>query len=182
MRIDEITAHVGAHKRRKRVGRGESSGMGKSAGRGNKGDQSRTGGGARVFTMGGQLPIFRRLPKRGFNNFNFRVEYRAINLDLLSERFADGDSVTVESLRARGLLSGGDALVKVLGRGELKRKLAIEVHAISASARSAVEKAGGSVRLIERKDPAALAKAKRLSAKSKKPPRTKGKPATTDQG
>ncbi len=168
MQIHEITTLAGAHKRRKRVGRGESSGAGKSAGRGNKGDQSRTGGGARVFTMGGQLPIFRRLPKRGFNNFNFRTEYRAINLDLLAERFTAGESVTVDALRGRGLISGAGTLVKVLGRGELPHKLTLEVHAISRSAREAVEKVGGTVRLIERKDPAALAKAKRNSKKSAK--------------
>lgn len=165
MQIHDVTTLAGAHKRRKRVGRGESSGAGKSAGRGNKGDQSRTGGGARVFTMGGQLPIFRRLPKRGFNNVNFRTAYRAINIDVLADRFAAGESVTPGALRDRGLLSGAGTLVKVLGRGELKHALSLEVHAISRSAREAVEKAGGSVKLIERKDRAALAKARRNTAR-----------------
>lgn len=162
--IHEITAAAGAHKRRKRVGRGESSGRGKTCGRGNKGCQSRSGGGTRRLTEGGQMPMFRRLPKRGFSNFNFRTEYVVVNLGTLNDRFADGESVDLNSLRERRLLQGPDPLVKVLAKGTLERKLSVAAHAFSGKARELIEKAGGTVKLLEVKNRAALAKAKRGGA------------------
>lgn len=166
--IHEITSLAGAHKRRKRVGRGESSGLGKSSGRGNKGAQARAGGGVRRLTEGGQMPLFRRLPKIGFSNFNFRTEYDVVNLDTLGKHFAAGDSVTPDSLRDKRLVQRTGAVIKILGRGELPHKLNFEVHAVSATARAAIEKVGGGIKLIESKDRAALAKAKRMSAKKRR--------------
>ncbi len=130
----EITALAGAGKRRKRVGRGESSGLGKTCGRGHKGLQSRSGGGTRRMTEGGQMPIFRRLPKRGFNNENFRTEFEIINLGTLNERFSDGDTVDLAKLRAARLVHGAKPLVKVLAKGALECKLTVEAHAFSKQA------------------------------------------------
>ncbi len=161
----EITALAGAAKRRKRVGRGESSGWGKTCGRGHKGLQSRSGGGTRRMTEGGQMPIFRRLPKRGFNNENFRTEFEIINLATLNERFSDGDTVDMAKLQAARLVHGAKPLVKVLAKGALKRKLTIEAHAFSKQAIELIEKAGGQARLIERRTPQEAAKAKRNSVK-----------------
>lgn len=164
--VHEITALAGSAKRRKRVGRGESSGWGKTCGRGHKGLQSRSGGGTRRMTEGGQMPIFRRLPKRGFNNENFRTEFEIINLATLNERFSDGDTVDLAKLRAARLVHGAKPLVKVLAKGALERKLTIEAHAFSKQAIELIEKAGGQARLIERRTPQEAAKAKRNSVKN----------------
>ncbi len=164
--VHEITKLAGAAKRRKRVGRGESSGSGKTCGRGHKGLQSRSGGGTRRMTEGGQMPIFRRLPKRGFNNENFRTEFEIINLATLNERFSDGDTVDLAKLRAARLVHGAKPLVKVLAKGDLKRKLTVEAHAFSKQAMKLIEKAGGQARLIERRTPQEAAKAKRNSVKN----------------
>ncbi|MCG3127063.1 MAG: 50S ribosomal protein L15 [Phycisphaerae bacterium] len=169
--IHEITAEAGARHRRKRVGRGRGSGHGKTCGRGTKGCQSRAGGGVRPLTEGGQMPLFRRVAKRGFNNFNFRTEYEIVNLDQIEKTFTTGGSVNIASLRQNRLIRGAEPLVKVLGRGAVARRYALEVHAVSGSAREAIEKAGGSVTLIERRDPAAAAKAKRNSAKGRPRPK-----------
>jgi large subunit ribosomal protein L15 len=171
MHIHQVTQAAGKRPRRKRVGRGESSGMGRTSGRGNKGCQARAGGGAHPLHEGGQMPIFRRIPKRGFSNFNFRTEYEVVNVGLLDERFGDGDKVNVETLRGQRLISGKQPKVKILGQGDLRKKLAIEVHACSDSARQAVEKAGGSIKLMERRDPKALWKAKRNSKKKTRAPK-----------
>lgn len=165
MQIHEITAAAGRRPRRKRVGRGESSGMGRTSGRGNKGMGARAGSGPHPLHEGGQMPIFRRIPKRGFSNFNFRVDYEVVNLDTLDERFENGGQVSAQSLFAQGLVSKPEARVKILGRGALQKRLSCEVHAISESARKAVEAAGGAIQLIPRRDPKALWKAKRNSAK-----------------
>lgn len=167
MMIHDVTARAGGRKRRKRVGRGESSGLGRTCGRGNKGQQSRTGYSGRVLTEGGAMPIFRRMPKRGFNNFNFRTEYEVVNVAALDERFENGAQVDAAALCAARLVSGPDAMVKLLGDSELAKKLAVRVHAVSRKARELIEKAGGSVSLIERTDPAAAAKAKRRSARNR---------------
>ncbi len=167
MRLDEITALAGAHRRRKRVGRGEASGHGKTCGRGNKGCQSRAGGGTRILHEGGQMPIFRRLPKRGFSNFEFRTAYQVVNLARLDKIFSAGQAVDVAALRQHGLVSGDAPLVKILGTGTLSKKLSVEAHAFSASAAEAIEKAGGTVKRIERGVPADKARAKRNTAKKK---------------
>jgi large subunit ribosomal protein L15 len=167
MMLNQITTQAGAHARRKRVGRGESSGHGKTCGRGNKGCQSRAGGGTRPLHEGGQMPIFRRLPKRGFSNVQFRTVYQVVNLGSLEESFNDGQTADVKSLRRLGLLRGETALVKVLGTGTLLKKLTVEAHAFSESAKAAIEKAGGTAKLIARSDPAAKARAKRNTAKKR---------------
>lgn len=167
MQVHEITALAGARKRRKRRGRGESSGLGKTSGRGHKGMQARSGGGARPLSEGGAFPLFRRVPKRGFNNYNFRTEYAVVNLGKLNECFTDGQTVDAAALREHKLIGGGRP-VKVLAKGTLERKLTVECDAISQAAREQIEKAGGSIKLIDRKDPKALAKAKRGSAKKRK--------------
>jgi len=113
------------------------------------------------------MPIFRRLPKRGFNNVQFRTEYQVVNLTTLEQRFQSGQTVNPEVLRQQGLVHGADPLVKILGSGTLTKKLVVEAHAFSGSAQQAIENAGGQVRLIERIDPAQKAKAKRGSAKKR---------------
>ncbi len=165
MRLDEITSAAGAHKRRKRVGRGESSGMGKTCTRGNKGCQSRSGGGTRPLHEGGQMPIFRRLPKRGFSNVQFATRVEVVNLARLEAFFNDGDTVDVAVLRQRHLVGGAQPLVKILAKGVLSKKLTVEAHAFSGKAKELIEKAGGTARLIERRSAAEKAAAKRNSAK-----------------
>lgn len=170
MMINDVTAQAGGHRRRKRVGRGESSGMGRTAGRGNKGCQSRSGGGTAPLHEGGATPLYRKLPKRGFSNFGFRVEYEPVNLDVLDERFDAGATVDPAALAAARLVRGPDSMVKILGRGELTKKLSVSAHAFSESARKAIEQAGGSAAQLARRDPAALARAKRRSAAGRATP------------
>jgi len=140
MKIHDLKPADGSRKRRKRVGRGIGGKGGKTAGRGTKGQKAR--GSIPVSFEGGQLPLSMRVPKlRGFNN-PFRVEYQAINLDTIA---ASGlDEITPDTLRSKGLVSKG-ALVKVLGRGEIDRKVTVKVHAVSASAEAAITAAGGTV-------------------------------------
>ncbi len=146
----QLTIHEGSKKRRRRVGRGTGSGRGKTSGKGHKGQKSRSGGGNpyRGFE-GGQKPLQRRLPKRGFNNI-FRVEYEVVNLDKLKS-FNDGDNVTVEALKNKGLVKRNAKLVKLLGNGEIDKKLNIELHAASKTAIEKLNKAGGSFKKIEKK-------------------------------
>ena len=142
MKIHDLQPPAGSNKRKKRVGRGIAGKGGKTAGRGTKGQHSRGRGKVRVGFEGGQMPLHQRVPKlRGFNN-PFRVEYQAINLDTIET--SGLDEVTPESLLSKGLVSKG-ALVKVLGRGELHRKVTVSAHGFSASAASAIEAAGGTV-------------------------------------
>ena len=168
MMLNEVTTIAGRSKRAKRVGRGESSGLGKTCGRGNKGCKSRSGGGTRFLTEGGQMPIFRRLPKRGFNNYNFRVEYEVVNLADLDRSFSDGDTVDPDVLKKLRLIRGV-APVKILAKGSLAKKLTVQAHGFSGSAKEAIEKSGGTVKVIEQRDAAALARAKRKTAKTRGP-------------
>jgi large subunit ribosomal protein L15 len=174
MMLNQIAEQAGAHRRRKRVGRGKASGHGKTCGRGNKGCQSRAGGGTRPLHEGGQMPIFRRLPKRGFSNFEFRTVYQVVNLVKLEEVCSSGQTVNIEGLRKLGLVRGAAPLVKILGTGTLSKNLTVEAHACSASAKEAIAKAGGSIKLIERASPAEKARAKHKTAKPKaaEPPST----------
>ncbi len=167
MMLNEVTTQAGANKRPKRVGRGESSGHGKTCGRGSKGYQSRAGGGARPLTEGGQMPLFRRLPKRGFSNFEFRIEYAIVNIGVLSERFEKGATVDLAALQALRLIRRSATLVRVLGDGTLDKPLTVHAHSFSPKAHSAIEQAGGRVTVIPVRDSAALAKAKRNSAKGR---------------
>ena len=168
MMLSDITGKAGGHKRRKRVGRGESSGTGKTAGRGHKGCLSRSGGGPHPLSEGGQMPIFRRLPKRGFSNYNFRTEFDIVNLAELERCFADGDTVDPDVLKKLRLIQGPVPRVKILAKGSLDKKLTVEAHAFSAKARQLIEGAGGTARLIKLRNPVALARAKRNSSKSRR--------------
>ncbi|NOY80334.1 MAG: 50S ribosomal protein L15 [Kiritimatiellaeota bacterium] len=134
-------------KSRKRVGRGDGSGHGRSCGRGDKGAGARAGNKRRPYFEGGQLPFFRRLPKRGFNNPNHQV-YSVVNVCCLDENFAAGDVVTVEILRRKGMLRSAAAGVKILGDGEISKALSVEAHKFSASARQKIEAAGGTCEVL----------------------------------
>ena len=151
MKLSDIADNSGARKKRMRVGRGIGSGKGKTAGRGGKGQTARSGVRIKGFE-GGQMPLHRRLPKRGFNNV-FRLDFAEINLDRLQEaidaKLVDvGSVVTAESLVKTGVLRRAKDGMRLLGRGELKSKLNIEVHGASKSAIAAVEKAGGTVKIL----------------------------------
>ena len=141
--ITEITQRAGAGKRRKRVGRGESSGHGKTSGRGNKGLGARAGGKRQNLREGGMLPLFRRVPKFGFSNVLFRQEYQVVNVGDLEVRFDEGSRVTAAALEEMGLIRDHADPVKILGDGDLKKKLAVEAHRFSASATAKIEAAGG---------------------------------------
>ena len=140
--LDRLKAPKGATKKIKRVGRGEGSGWGKTSGRGHKGQRSRSGGGVRPGFEGGQMPLHRRLPKRGFTNI-FRTEYSVVNVGRLGEIFKDGDTITKETLKERGIVKGKDVLVKILGTGDLSVELTVKVDLFSESARKKIESAGG---------------------------------------
>jgi large subunit ribosomal protein L15 len=151
MKLSDIADNAGSRKKRMRVGRGIGSGKGKQAGRGGKGQTARSGVRIKGFE-GGQMPLHRRLPKRGFNNI-FRVEFAEINLDRLQDaidaKLIDAkDTVNAETLVKAGVIRRAKAGVRLLGRGEIKAKLAIEVHGASKSAVAAVEKAGGTVKIL----------------------------------
>lgn len=140
-----LNAPAGANKKKKIVGRGSSSGRGTTAGRGNKGQQSRSGGKVYVGFEGGQMPLFRRIAHRGFSNYPFRKEYNIVNLCDLEVKFADGETVSKETLVCKGLVNKLDKPVKILGNGDISKKLTVTVDKISASAKEKIEKAGGTV-------------------------------------
>lgn len=137
----------GATRKRKRIGRGPGSGNGKTAGRGHKGQRSRSGYSRRYGFEGGQMPLVRRIPKRGFTNI-FRVGFQVVNLRDLDRMFSDGDSVTPELLVEKGLIRGGSKPVKVLASGELTKKLTVQAHAFSKNAQATIEAAGGSCETV----------------------------------
>lgn len=144
MKLHDLQPAQGAHKDRKRVGRGISAGGGKTAGRGTKGQNSRTGGPVRPYFEGGQLPLVRRLPHlRGFKNI-WRVEYTPVNLERLND-FAAGTEVTPEALVAAGIIKSAREAVKILGAGELEHPLMVKAHKFSASAREKILAAGGRI-------------------------------------
>ena len=145
MKLHTLAPNKGAKHRVKRLGCGESSGHGKTSCKGNKAQQARSGSGTRVGFEGGQMPLHRRLPKRGFNNINFKTKVEVVNLAQIEKAFNDGDTVTEEALRKAGLINRSCDVVKVLGQGELTKKVTIAVGTISASAKDKVERAGGSV-------------------------------------
>jgi len=150
MDLHTLKPNDGAKHRTKRLGKGESSGLGKTSGRGHKGQKSRSGGGVRPGFEGGQMPLHRRLPKRGFNNKQFATRFAIVNVKDLNERFEDGAEVNEQSLREANLIKGGmfDA-IKLLGNGDISKKLTVKVDAASATAKEKVEKAGGSISLGE---------------------------------
>lgn len=144
MRLNELKPRPGSKHRVKRLGCGESSGHGKTSGKGHKGQKARSGGSIRLGFEGGQMPLIRRLPKRGFNNATFKTTYALVNLGDL-EQFEEGAHVTEQLLREKGLVNGKLDGLKILGRGELTKKLTVEADKFSEIARQGIEKAGGSV-------------------------------------
>jgi large subunit ribosomal protein L15 len=147
MRLHDLKPRPGAKHRTKRLGQGESSGHGKTSGRGGKGQTARSGSSIRIGFEGGQMPLIRRLPKRGFNNARFAIRRLPVNLEALN-RFADGTRVDETALRAAGLVNGRGDGVKILGDGELSRKLIVCASAFSATARAKIEAKGGTCEVL----------------------------------
>jgi large subunit ribosomal protein L15 len=168
IKINELSDNPGARKGRMRVGRGIGSGKGKTAGRGQKGQKSRSGVSIKGFE-GGQMPLHMRLPKRGFNNI-FAKDFAEVNLGAVQKLIDAGKldgkgTLDHDALKAAGLARGGKDGVRLLGKGELKAKVSFKVAGASKGAIEAVEKAGGKVEIVERKDPVALAAAKKGKAR-----------------
>ena len=156
MRLHDIKPSPGAKHRRKRLGSGESSGLGKTCGRGHKGQKSRSGGGPRSTFEGGQMPLYRRLPKRGFNNKRFKKIYAVVNVGLLEDSFDEGSLINDQSLREQGIVKGKYDGIKILGVGEVSKKFKLSVNKVSDSAKEKIEKAGGSIELsIKSEEPEA---------------------------
>ena len=143
MKLHELSPAPGSTKSAWRKGRGVGSGNGKTAGRGHKGQNARTGGGVRPGFEGGQIPLYRRLPKRGFTNSLFKKEYAIINLETLDKLFNDGDAVSMETLLEKGVIRKELNGLKVLGRGEITKKLTVKATAYSAAAKAKIEAVGG---------------------------------------
>ena len=171
IRLHNFKPRPGSRHRVKRLGIGESSGHGKTSGKGHKGQKARSGGSIRLGFEGGQMPLIRRLPKRGFNNAAFKKHYALINLDDLNE-FKAGTVINEEMLRESKHIRGNVAGLKVLGRGELKHGLTIEADRVSESAREKIEKAGGTVTLRQRPS---LVDGKRFEKKQETPTPTVAK-------
>jgi|SRR6266404_2146685 len=150
MRLHDLKPRPGAKHRRKRLGQGESSGHGKTSGRGGKGQTARSGSSIRIGFEGGQMPLIRRIPKRGFNNARHTTRYLPVNLEALN-RFDDGSRVDESALRTVGLANGRGHGVKILGDGELTKKLTVSAHAFSASAKAKIEAKGGICEIISAK-------------------------------
>jgi large subunit ribosomal protein L15 len=147
MDLSNLRPPKGAKHAKKRIGRGQGSGQGKTAGRGHKGAKSRSGFKFKRGFEGGQMPLHRRVPKRGFHN-HFRVEYEVVNLDALAAKFDADTVVTPDLLRERGLVAGGSRPVKVLARGELTKKLTVRAHKFSGKAAEKIAAAGGATEVI----------------------------------
>lgn len=171
----ELRPAKGANKERKRLGRGTGSGLGTTAGKGHKGQKARAGGGIRPGFEGGQMPMSRRIPKRGFSNAQFALTFEVVNLDAIEAAYKDGEEVNAQSLKMHRLIHGNKDGVKVLGDGELKKKLTFVVDKVSASAGEKIKTAGGKVTLVPpfvekaevkaRKEAKAAAKAKKAAKK-----------------
>jgi large subunit ribosomal protein L15 len=146
MKLHELKTTEGARKKRNRVGRGMSSGNGKTSGRGHKGQKARSGGGTRPGFEGGQMPLFQRLPKRGFTNIN-KQNYSIVNLETLN-RFDEGTEITPELLLENGAVSKLNDGIKILGKGTIDKKLTVKAHKFSSSAKEAIEAAGGKTEVV----------------------------------
>jgi large subunit ribosomal protein L15 len=144
----EIASIAGRHKARRRLGRGTGTGRGKTCGRGHKGSLSRAGASSRSLYEGGQMPLFRRLPKRGFSNYKFATRYQIVNV-LQLERFDDGSAVGLEQLSYAGLIDNNKSKVKILGNGELTKKLNVAAHKFSKTAEQKIIGCGGTAKVIE---------------------------------
>ena len=148
MIIDDVHRGINKNKKRKRIGRGPGSGHGKTSGRGHKGAGSRRGYSSRQGFAGGQMPLFRLVAKRGFNNNAFATKVLAINIAELEEKFESGDEVTPETLKSRGLAKTRHDVIKILGNGELSKKLVVRAQRFSKSAAEKIQKAGGTVEVL----------------------------------
>jgi large subunit ribosomal protein L15 len=163
----DLHAPAGANKRKRIIGRGQGSGRGTTAGKGNKGQKSRSGGKTYAGFEGGQMPLYRRLAHRGFSNYPFKKEYQTVNLIEIEKRYQGGETVDIHSLYEKRLIDGNKkngvltvaVPVKILGNGELTKKLSFKVAAVSAPAKEKIEKAGGEVVLYPRKNGSAKGKA-----------------------
>lgn len=145
---DQITTIAGSNKKRRRVGRGKGTGHGKTCGRGHKGCGSRAGGSVRGTYEGGNMPLFRRLPKRGFNNYNYATRYEIVNVSQLETVFSDGTSISIEQLVSAGLVDSVKSRVKILGDGELTKKLDVTAHKFSKSAEEKIAGCGGATKIV----------------------------------
>jgi large subunit ribosomal protein L15 len=163
IRLHNLQPRPGSRHRVKRLGCGESSGHGKTSGKGNKGQKARSGGSIRLGFEGGQMPLIRRLPKRGFNNSAFHRRYAIVNLDDLNA-FKAGTAVTEQVLRESKLVRGDFVGIKILGDGELKHGLKVEADKVSAAARAKIEKAGGTITLREKTERPHAAEVREASA------------------
>lgn len=150
MQLNDVHRGITKHRARKRIGRGPGSGTGKTSGRGHKGHKSRSGYSRKPNFQGGAMPMFRRIPKRGFNN-KFSVEVFAVNVGRLCEAFNDGDTVTLEVLSAKNLAKGTFDEVKILGDGEITKKLTVQAHRFSKSAEEKITAAGGTIEKLQAK-------------------------------
>ena len=148
MLSNEITALAGADKKARRIGRGNGSGYGKTCGRGHKGLGQRSGGSVRQTYEGGQMPLFRKIPKRGFSNANFARRFEIVNVSQLEHVFADGTAIGIEELVSAGLVDNAKSKVKVLGDGELTKKLSVTAQKFSKSAEQKISGCGGSVKVV----------------------------------
>lgn len=148
MLSDEITAIAGGHKGPRRLGRGKGSGRGKTCGRGHKGCGSRPGSSIRPTYEGGQMPLFRRLPKRGFSNYNFARRYEVVNVSQLENSFDDGAAINTKVLALAGLVDSVKSRVKVLGDGELTKRLDVTAHKFSKSAEQKISGCGGTAKVV----------------------------------
>jgi len=164
MNLSDVRAAFLPRKRKKRLGRGWGSGHGKTSGRGNKGQQARSGGGKGPGFEGGQMPLYRRLPKRGFNNHRFRTVYAIVNIGQLEGAFGDGATIDAAAIRGAHLVNDKESPIKVLGSGELSKKLHVTVDRFSESAKQRIEATGGSATALEPPRPV---------KKPKRPPVTK---------
>jgi large subunit ribosomal protein L15 len=147
MSITQITSIAGRYKKRKRIGRGPGSGHGKTSTKGHNGQNSRSGAPTLVMREGGQMPLFRRLPKRGFNNFNFAVRFKIVNVSQL-EKFDDGSVVGPEQLVVAGLIDNTRQKVKILGDGDLTKSLKVQAHSFSRNAEQKITACGGNVSVL----------------------------------
>jgi large subunit ribosomal protein L15 len=170
MRLHNLRPRPGSRHRVKRLGCGESSGHGKTSGKGHKGQKARSGGSIRLGFEGGQMPLIRRLPKRGFNNAAFRKQYAIVNLDDLNE-FKAGATVNEQLLRESNLVRGHFVGIKILGGGELKHGLTVEADKVSAGAREKIEKAGGTITLRDRQESKAMVPDEDVDLTNEKAPR-----------
>ena len=149
MRLNQLSDNEGARRPRKRLGRGIGSGLGKTAGRGGKGQTARSGGSIRPGFEGGQMPLYRKLPHRGFNNYNHREEIAVVNVSALGSLDASVNEVNAEVLATHGLIRAGEKTVKILGDGEISRALKVTAAKFSESAKAKIEAAGGTAEVID---------------------------------